>query len=416
MQPWQRNLYTIWVAELVAIMGWGVLQPFIPYFIQELGVTDLAQVELYSGLAISVHALVMTFSAPFWGSLADRFGRKLMVERAMISGSILYFLTSFVQDVPSLLFLRALQGGFTGTVAAATTLVASSAPRQRLGYALGTLQTAVYLGSLVGPLVGGVVADQWGYRAAMQVTSGLWLLATLMVHFLVEERFQPVSAAREDGVWHGLRLVLTTPALLSVFAVRIILRLGDRTLMPIMPLFIQTLLEPTAKVASITGVVVGLSGAASAVGAVVLGRVSDRMGARIVLLASALGAAAFYVPHYFVTDVWQLATLQVLVGFCLGGTLTSVSTMLANLAPSGRQGAVYGVDASAASAGNALAPMIGAGIAMTLGIRPSFLLVATFFALAAIAVDRLRPVSFSSAQTERPIGTPDPPPDPPQGP
>ncbi len=389
---WQRNLYTIWVAEFVALMGWGVIQPFLPYFIQELGVTDLAQIELYSGLAFAVHGVVMTVTAPLWGALADRFGRKLMVERAMISGAILYYLTSFVQDVPSLMLMRAVTGGLTGTVAAATTLVASGTPRVRIGYALGMLQMAVYAGTLVGPLVGGVVADAWGYRASMQVTSALWFFAALLVHLLVRESFTPSAAGvKRPGLLAGLREVMSHGGLRAIFAVRIILRLGDRTLTPVLPLFIQGLLVSGERVASVTGLVVGLSGAASAAGALLLGRISDRLGPRRVLLACTVGAAAFFAPCFVVSEVWELAALQAGASFFVGGTLTSVSTMLAALAPPGKQGAVYGVDQSASSVGNAVAPMLGAAIAMTLGLGTSFVFVALFYMVAWVAVSRLLP-------------------------
>jgi MFS transporter, DHA1 family, multidrug resistance protein len=399
VRDWQKNLYTIWVAELIAIMGWGVIQPFLPYFIQDLGVTDLAQVEFYSGLALTVHALAMTISAPFWGVLADRYGRKLMVERSLICGTILYFLMSFVQDVPSLLFIRFLTGALTGTVAAATTLVASSTPRERAGYALGMLQMAIYVGALLGPLMGGVIADAWGYRAAMQVTSGLWLFTTLLVHFMVREEFQPVShKADAGGSLGGLRLVLASSVLMSIFVVRILTRTGDRVMMPVMSLFIQSLLEPGAPVASITGLVTGAAAGASAAGAVLLGRVSDRFGSRNVLLVCITAAAVAYVPHFFVADVVQLTALQLVVSFFLGGTLTTVSTLLAGLAPEGRQGAVYGLDTSAASVGNAVGPMLGAGIAMSLGIRSGFLFVAGFFLIAAVAVARLVPRSSAPAR------------------
>ena len=183
---------------------------------------------------------------------------------------------------------------------------------------------------------------------------------------------------------------------MSIFVVRILTRTGDRVMMPVMSLFIQSLLEPGAPVASITGLVTGAGAGASAVGAVLLGRVSDRFGSRNVLLVCITAAAVAYVPHFFVADVWQLTGLQLVVNFFLGGTLTTVSTLLAGLAPEGRQGAVYGLDTSAASIGNAVGPMLGAGIAISLGIRSGFLFVAGFFFVAALAVARLVPGSSAS--------------------
>ncbi|MEJ2211214.1 MAG: MFS transporter [Anaerolineae bacterium] len=161
MEAWKRNLYVIWVAELVAIAGFSVVMPFLPYYVQELGITELHEVELWSGVLFATQAVAMTIAAPIWGSLADRYGRKMMVQRAMFGGAVVISLMGFVDNVWQLAALRALQGTLTGTVPAATTLVASSAPRERSGYALGLLQMAVWTGASVGPLLGGLVADAW---------------------------------------------------------------------------------------------------------------------------------------------------------------------------------------------------------------------------------------------------------------
>jgi MFS transporter, DHA1 family, multidrug resistance protein len=394
MQTWQRNLYVIWIAEFTAIIGFSVIQPFIPYFIQDLGVTDLAQVELYSGLSLSVNALTMAVSAPIWGALADRYGRKIMVERAMFSAAVLFAVMGMVQDVQSLLFLRALQGCFTGTITAATTLVATSTPRERAGYALGLLQVAIYVGALVGPMLGGVISDQWGYRAAFDVTSVSLALSGIMVHVLVVENFQPAAQkAQRESFWQSFRQVLLSPMLVSIFALRLLLRLGERTLQPVLPLFVQTLAPAETKIATVTGLIVGVSAAASAVGAGALGRASDRLGPRPILLFCAFGAALFYLPQFLAADTTQLLIFYSLTGFMIGGTLTSLTTLLAKVAPEGRQGAVYGVDSSVLSLANAMGPMMGAGISVVFGLRPTFLFAAALFVVAGLAVARLLPAT-----------------------
>ena len=129
MEDWKRNLYVIWVAELVAIAGFSFVFPFQPYYVQELGVTDLKQVEFWSGLLFAAQAIPMAIFAPIWGSLSDRYGRKLMVERAMFGGAVVLAAMGLVQNVQQLVILRVIQGALTGTVAAATSLVASSTPR-----------------------------------------------------------------------------------------------------------------------------------------------------------------------------------------------------------------------------------------------------------------------------------------------
>jgi DHA1 family multidrug resistance protein-like MFS transporter len=385
VESWQRNLYVIWISQLVAIIGFAVVFPFLPYYVQELGVTELHEVELWSGVLFATQAVTMAIFAPIWGTLSDRYGRKLMVQRAMFGGAVTLAAMGFAQDVWQLAVLRAIQGMLTGTVSAATTLVASSTPRERSGYALGLLQMAIWTGASLGPLIGGLIADTWGYRAAFWVTGILLFLAGLTVWRFVEEDFQP-PARDEDraggGFWEGVRLVVRQRSLLSLFSIRFILRLAVRLIGPVLPLFVQSLVPPTARLATITGLISGVQAGASAIGAVTLGRASDRIGYRRVLLVCTGLGAILYVPQFFVTTPWQLLILQGAVGLAMSGVLASTSALLANLAPEGRQGAVYGVDASVVSAANAVGPMLGASIAAVVGLRAPFLLTAGGLALA----------------------------------
>jgi DHA1 family multidrug resistance protein-like MFS transporter len=394
---WKRNLYVIWVAELVAIAGFSVAFPFLPYYVQELGVTDLEQVEMWSAFLVTGQAITMAIFAPLWGSLADRYGRKLMVERAMFGGAMLVGTMGLVRNVQQLAILRALQGCVTGTIPAATTLVASSVPRQKAGYALGLLQMAIYSGASAGPLLGGLIADTLGYRAAFWVTAALLFAAGLAVLFLVEERFEP-SRQEEDSpagsigsksawdFWQGLTLVLRSQALLVMFGTRVVTNFGSRIMGPMLPLFVQSLMPDGERVASVTGLITGAGAVTSALGAVALGRVGDRIGYRRVMVVCALGAAVLYAPQFLVTTPTQLLILQSAAGVTMGGILASVSATLANLAPEGRQGAVYGIDSSARSLSNAIAPLAGAAIAADLGLRFTFLCAAGIFALAALGM------------------------------
>jgi DHA1 family multidrug resistance protein-like MFS transporter len=394
MELWKRNLYVIWFSELLAIVGFSVAFPFLPYYVQELGVSGPGQVEMWSGMIIASQAVTMTVFAPIWGSVADRYGRKLMIERATFGGAVVLTLMGFVQNVEQLAALRAVQGILTGTVAAAMTLVASSTPRERVGYAVGLLQMAIWIGNSIGPLIGGVVADAWGYRAAFWVTGALLLISGVTVALLVKEDFTPPPRDQRhprDSLWAGLKLVLSTSSLVALLSVRVIVRLGTSLTTPILALFIQSLASPDARIASLTGLISGVAAATSAASAVILGRAGDRKGYRPVLLFSAAATAVLFIPQFFVTNPWQLLILQAAVGFTLGGVIASISTAQAKLAPEGRQGAVYGLDASATSAANAMGPMIGASIAAALGLRAPFLLTAAALGLATCMIWALIP-------------------------
>jgi DHA1 family multidrug resistance protein-like MFS transporter len=236
------------------------------------------------------------------------------------------------------------------------------------------------------------------------VTGILLFLAGLVVWRFVEEDFQradPEEAKAGGGFFQGVRLVIHQRPLLSLFSIRFLIRLAVRLIGPVLPLFVQSLVAPTARLATITGLISGVQAGTSAIGAVTLGRASDRIGYRRVLLTCAALGALLYVPQFFVTTPWQLLILQGATGLAMSGVLASTSALLANLAPEGRQGAVYGVDASVVSAANAVAPMLGASIAAAVGLRAPFLLTAGGLALASGLVWLLLPrnIQDSTAQT-----------------
>lgn len=388
-EPWRRNLAAIWLAELVAISGFTVFMPFMPYYVQELGVTRLEEVEFWSGLLLTSQAVTMAAVAPLWGSLADRYGRKIMVVRAMFGGTVVTALMGLTQNVGQLVALRAIQGVLTGTVPAATTLVASGTPAERRGYALGLLQMAIYTGASIGPLLGGLVADHVGYRATFWVTAGLLFGAGVLMAALVHEEFtspEKTDSREKSRLWDGLVMVLHTRALVIVFAIRVLMRMGMRVVGPMLPLFVQEIAAAGTKVASLTGTIEGFGAAAAAVAAVVMGRFSDRIGYRRILLVCGVTAGVLFVLMAGVRTPTQLLILRTLSGAVMGGILASISALQATLAPKNRFGAVYGVDTSVVAAANAAAPMIGAGLAASWGLSSVFLGAAAMYGLATVVV------------------------------
>jgi len=400
---WRRNLYAIWFAELVAIVGFTVVLPLLPLYIAALGVRGEGETRIWAGLVFSVPSVTMAIFGPIWGALSDRYGRKPMVVRAMLSGAVLITLMGVVKNVWQLMLLRALQGMLTGTVTAATTLVATTAPRERSGYALGMLQTSIYAGASVGPLLGGVVADAFGYRTAFWITGGLLLLAALAVLLFVKEPAspqdsvsEPAVAAKSPSVWWGrvwahLAPVLGSAPLLFVLAIRLLMRLASGLSRPTLPLFVEMIVPSSARVATITGLVSGINAVAGAVGGRELGRLGDRVGYRPILAGCALASILCYVPQSFVKQYGWLLPLQAGAGLAMGGILASVSASLATLAPEGQEGLVYGVDASVVSAANAIGPMTGSALAAWLGLRIPFLAAAVVFAVAGLVALRLLP-------------------------
>jgi len=384
--PWQRTIYIMFFAQFMAGIGFSSIFPFLPLYIKELGTTTNLSIEILAGMVYSAQAFTMMIASPIWGILADRYGRKLMVERAMFGGAIILFIMAFVRSAEELVLLRAIQGLITGVIAAANALIASIAPRERCGYAMGLLQVGLGLGIALGPMIGGALADIFGYRVVFFITAALLLLAGITVLVGVKENFVP-SKNLEKQVGQFLnewRKILYMPGVIIAYALNFIGQLGQMMIVPIIPLFAETLLAPSEKVNTFTGLVTGLNSATTTLSAVYLGRLGDRIGYRRVLIISLLLSAALYLPQSLVNESWMFIILYSLVGLGLGGIIPSVSALLAHYTPQGEEGAVYGLDNSIRSGARSLAPLLGSTVAIWMGLRGTFLATALVFAIATI--------------------------------
>ncbi|MFA7459869.1 MAG: MFS transporter [Trueperaceae bacterium] len=395
---WQRTLGVMFVAQLLASVGFSTIFPFLPNYVEYLGVRSGGSLVFWVSAVFSVQAVAMMIAAPFWGAMADRYGRKLMVQRSMFGGAVVILLMAFAGSAEELTLLRLVQGLITGVMSASSSLVASVTPRERLGYAMGLMQTASWAGVSVGPMIGGALEFFFGYRIAFVVTAVLLFVGGVLVLLRVEERFTRAESVPRGfgGVFKSWAHVVRVPGVSLAYLLRFIAWLGRTMLVPFLPLFVAAISVRGDLAGIYTGLAIGLASAAGTFSGVVLGRLSDRVGERPVLVYSALATAVFYVPMTFVTEVWQLILLNTLVGLAVGGVLPAISTMLARLTDPSEAGTVYGLDTSIGSASRAVAPL-AAGAIVTLTSLPGtteyrYVFLASgalFFVTAALAAWRL---------------------------
>lgn len=391
---WRRTLYALWLAQTLTIVGFSLRTPFLPFFIADLGARSLETQALWAGIINAGGAAVMAVTAPLWGALADRYGRKLMVLRAMLAGSLTISLMAVAASPWQLLALRLLEGGLTGTVTASTTLAAVTVPRDRLGFGLGLMQMAVFSGSAIGPLVGGVLADVIGYRLTFLLAGSLLFLSALLVLLLVEERFEPTSPPKTShGETGQTWRLLLAPALFGVIMGLFALRVASTALQPILPLLIEQLARPTQAVNSLAGLAMGVSGLTSALAAVLLGRVSDRVGHRLLLLLSGYLAAATFLPLAFVTSVSQVILLQAFFGVASGGMLPTANALIARLTPDERRGVIYGFSATATALAAFVGPLGGTALAAAFGLHIPFVVIGIGLVLTLLWLWRTLPSS-----------------------
>jgi len=387
---WRRNLYVLFGAQMLSMVGFSMVFPFLPLYIKEIGVKTWGSVEFWSGMVFSAQAITMMISAPLWGVVADRYGRKIMLIRATMGGAFLITLMGFVQSAEQLTLLRAVQGLVTGTIPAANALVASSAPKEHSGEALGLLQTGTWIGVAVGPLIGGVIGDAFGFRESFWVTGSLLALSGLSIILWVQEDFKPIGKSERSSYFDSFSVLLRSPNMFCLYAVTFLETSGRMLFFPIASLFIMKLMGSSAGAATATGTMMGIKAITGSASAVWLGRIGDRIGHLKILLFSVIASVCFYLPQAFVTSTWQLILLQALAGLAVGGMIPSVNALINLQAPIGNQGATYGLNASITAAGRSIAPLLGATISMWFGMRSVFVMSAAVYGLAALVVLYIR--------------------------
>lgn len=385
-RPMLRALFAV---HLITASGFNVVLPFLPLYVKKLAPAATLGTAFWAGIIFSAPALTMMIASPIWGRVADRFGRKPMLVRATFAGGLVLTLMGLARNVIQVSLLRALQGMLTGYQAASNALVAATVPRTLAGGAMGFLRTGTWVGVGVGPLVGGVVAETFGFRASFYVTGGLLMLSTALVIAFVKERFIPPRQAKK-GFFSSYRELIARPGLRQLYGMSFLDSLARSALMPVFPLFIRHLLgKPEAGTATVTGLLLGLRAIAGSLASMRVGRLGDRIGHGKVVVVSTIILCALYAPQPFVTAAWQLVALHVLIGIFAVGLVPGVGALFALQAPEGQQGAVFALESSIDALGRSIGPMVGAAITMSFGHRGTFGAVALIYGLLIVVASPL---------------------------
>lgn len=369
--PWRRNLAALWFAELTAIFGFSFAFPFIPVFLREMGVRSASELAWWSGVAGGVSGLTLAIMSPVWGVLADRYGRKAMTVRAMIGGGITVGLMGLARGPLDLTLLRLAQGAMSGTIAAATALVASGTPRHMVGRALGILSSAVAVGSAFGPLVGGLAASALGVRSIFLAGGVLLLMASVPVIAVVRDVMpSPKSEARRPAL-EILRTAGpgTVGAVAALVACQCLLHTSFTGLQPLVVL--RLIHDLQTDVAAVTGVAFAASGLGSALSATLYGGLARRYGYRSVAVAAAVLMAGSQLLTAYGPGLAAIVGGLTLTGIFFGCLGPAISAMMGLETPDAAQARVFGVGASATAIGFGIGPFMGGAVAASVGTPPA---------------------------------------------
>jgi len=392
---WQTSLYVTCVAQATAMLAFGFVLPFLPLYLKEIGVRPDSAVVFWSGALVTSTGVSLAIFSPIWGALADRHGRKLMVLRSMLIGGLIIALMGLVQNVEQFLALRILQGVFTGTIAAATALVAGIVPRERLAWSMGLLQTSVYVGISAGPVLGGLIAQAVGIRGTFFVAGAMLAIAGIFVWQFVHEHFTPPSMTKRLGFFETVGIGLRSPILMPLMVTLLLVQLSSAIVFPILPLFVERLSSATDPVKLYAGLAFGATAVFSALAALFYSRLVDRSGYRRILILACFGAALFFLPQAFVKNIGQFLLLRGGLGIFFGVLIPATNAIVGLSTPPELRGSAYGLTSSATAVGNAIGPLLGSTLAASLGYPSVFIVTAgvlTLLGLWVIALVR-EPVS-----------------------
>ena len=369
---WKRNLAVSLVGSFTTIVAMTLLLPFLPLYVEELGVSDPAAIVQWSGIAYGATFFAAAFVAPLWGRLGDIYGRKLMLVRASLGMTVAISLMGMAGNVWQLVALRLFVGLAGGYSSGSMVLVATQTPKDRSAWALGTLASGIMAGNLVGPLIGGVLPALIGIRGTFLAAGAMIFLAFLATLFLIKEEKSPArkQAAKESGGWASIP---DKGPVIAMLFTGMLLMLANMSIEPIITVYVAQLVEDPARVTIVAGIVMSAAALGSILSASRLGKLADRIG-HWPVIAGALGIAGLLlIPQAFVTSSWQLIVLRFLMGVALGGLLPCISAVIRHSVPDSAAGSILGWSVSSQYVGQVAGPILGGFIGGHVGMRAVFL-------------------------------------------
>lgn len=369
---------------MIAMIGMSMVIPFLPLFIKELGVTEPDELKRWSGLVVSGVFVTAFFATPLWGWLGDRVGKKKMVIRAVFGLAVSQFLIGLSGNVVQLVIFRMVQGALSGFIAAALALVSTNTPKEKAGYAIGFLASSTAAGNMLGPFIGGLLADSFGYRNVFFITSAMCLISGILVVLLVKE--SNVTIKSEGRIIDNYRFVFNHRQIKIALLILILSAASISMIQPVFALFMESRLGAIKYLATITGAIFGTMGIFQVIASPFWGKRNDRLGIWKNLSYALLGAGIGYAFHVVTTGVWELIPVRAFLGFCIGGVLPSLYTFISHNTPLERKGGVMGIASSLTMFGNLLGPISSGFIASYTSINVVFVLSGVILALGSLIV------------------------------
>ncbi|MBS6327001.1 MAG: MFS transporter [Veillonella sp.] len=385
METWKRTVYISLVCVFCTAFGVSQLAPILPLYFHDLGVQTPEAMSLWSGLATGATYIIVCLAAPFWGRVADKKGRKITLIRSSFGMALCNILIAFQTTPEGVVLIRLVQGLVSGFYSASITLIASESPIERTGWALGLLASANLAGSLIGPLLGGYIADTVGIRNDFIIVGALMGLAGVLATIFIHENYVPQPNPEKLSIRKLKEQIPEFNSIVALCVASFIYAICIMSLQPVISVYIKGIVpSDTENLAFIAGAVFSAMGIAQLMSSSPLGKLVDKIGPRKVLVVSLIYVGILNIPQAYVSDVYQLAIIRFLQGFGLGGMLPALNTYLSSKTPREFTGQVFSYNQSCLFFGYFLGSVGGASLMAWLGFTTLFWVSGGLFIISAL--------------------------------
>ena len=385
METWKRTVYISLVCVFCTAFGVSQLAPILPLYFHDLGVQTPEAMSLWSGLATGATYIIVCLAAPFWGRMADKKGRKITLIRSSFGMALCNVLIAFQTTPEGVVLIRLVQGLVSGFYSASITLIASESPIERTGWALGLLASANLAGSLIGPLLGGYIADTVGIHNDFIIVGALMGLAGVLATIFIHENYVPQPNPEKLSIRKLKEQIPEFNSIVALCVASFIYAICIMSLQPVISVYIKGIVpSDTENLAFIAGAVFSAMGIAQLMSSSPLGKLVDKIGPRKVLVVSLIYVGILNIPQAYVSDVYQLAIIRFLQGFGLGGMLPALNTYLSSKTPREFTGQVFSYNQSCLFFGYFLGSVGGASLMAWLGFTTLFWVSGGLFIISAL--------------------------------
>jgi DHA1 family multidrug resistance protein-like MFS transporter len=360
---WVRMTILFTIAGFFEVAAYGQINAFTPLYLPRLGI-ELAAVAFWVGAIASFSSVAGLPFLPFWGALADRYGRKPLIIRSFVVGFVALSLTALAPNVWVFAIARAIQSLGLGNTGLILATIAEHAPAGRVAFAFGIVNGANPMGAFIGPLVGGPIVDRFGFPVLIAADAAIMLAMVAMLAFGYRDGFvvRPATGSLLRMAGDGILLIVRSPRLRALFPALFLLFAGWMLAFIYVPLVVARLYtgpDPGTAV----GIVFGAGGLGVFILSPLIGAIADRYGKARTLFAGCAVLAAIWSVPFFTRELFPFTIAWTVVNG-LAAALFSVSfTLLSASATDATRGRVMSFAYLPANIGFVVGPAIGSVIA-----------------------------------------------------